>query len=62
MPADGGDGMATVQLDSKDMKVAVKMKERTMSDPSLDPMTGADLGAGPGAGRTKKGDMGGALN
>jgi len=61
MPADGGDGLATVQLDSRDKKVAVKMKERTMSDPSLDPMTGADLGAGPGAGRTKKGDMGGAF-
>jgi Mn-containing catalase len=31
-----------------------------MSDPSLDPTTGADLGAGPGAGRTTEGDMGGA--
>jgi len=60
MPVDGGDGTATVKLDSKDKKVAAKMAERTMSDPSADPTTGADLGAGPGAGRTKNCDMGGA--
>jgi len=60
MPADGGDGTATVKLDTKDKKVAAKMAARTMSDPSADPTTGADLGAGPGAGRTKTGDMGGA--
>ena len=36
------------------------MVERTASDPSADPTTGADLRAGPGAGRTKNGDMGGA--
>ncbi|MCC2979528.1 manganese catalase family protein [Sphingomonas sp. IC4-52] len=60
MPADGGDGTASVKLPAKDKKVATKMAERTMSDPSADPTTGADLGAGPGAGRTKGGDMGGA--
>src|SRR5919112_122334 len=60
MPVDGGDGTATVKIDSKDRKVAAKMAERTMSDASSDPTTGADLGAGPGAGRTKKGDLGGA--
>ena len=60
MPADGGDGTASVKLPPKDKKVATKMAERTMSDPSADPTTGADLGAGPGAGRTKSGDMGGA--
>ena len=47
MPVDGGDGLATVKLSSKDSKVAAKMAERTMSDPSSDPTTGADLGAGP---------------
>ncbi len=60
MPADGGDGTASVTLPAKDKKVATKMAERTMSDPTADPTTGADLGAGPGAGRIKGGDMGGA--
>jgi Mn-containing catalase len=60
MPVDGGDGLATVKLPAKDKKVAAQMAERTMSDPAADPTTGADLGAGPGAGRTKNGDMGGA--
>jgi Mn-containing catalase len=60
MPADDGDGTASVKLTAKDTKVADKMAKRTMSDPSADPTTGADLGAGPGAGRTKTGDMGGA--
>jgi Mn-containing catalase len=62
MPVDGGDGLATVHLSSKDKKVAAKMVERTMSDPSSDPTTGADLGAGPRAGRTKTGDMGGVAD
>ncbi|MBZ9814706.1 manganese catalase family protein [Mesorhizobium sp. CA7] len=62
MPADDGDGTATVKLAAKDMKVVTKMGERTLSDPSSDPTTGADIGAGPGAGRTKNGDMGGAAN
>lgn len=60
MPVDGGDGTATVKLATDDKKVAAAMAKRTMSDPSADPTTGADLGAGPGAGRTKTGDMGGA--
>ena len=60
MPVDGGDGTASVKLGTKDKKVVAKMAERTMSDPAADPTTGADLGAGPGAGRTKSGDMGGA--
>ncbi|RWB69521.1 MAG: manganese catalase family protein [Mesorhizobium sp.] len=62
MPADDGDGTATVKLAAKDMKVVAKMGERTLSDPSADPTTGADLGAGPGAGRTRNGDMGGAAS
>ena len=60
MPADGGEGTATVVLGPEDRKVAEDMLERTLSDPSSNPTTGADLGAGPGAGRTKKGDRGGA--
>src|SRR5690606_21694062 len=59
MPVDGGDGQATVDLAAGDRKVAKKLAERTRSDQAANPMTGADLGAGPGAGRTRNGDMGG---
>jgi Mn-containing catalase len=62
MPVDDGDGMASVKLSAKDKKIAATMAERTKSDPLSDPTTGADLGAGPGAGRTKNGDMGGAAD
>lgn len=49
---DGGDGHATVTL-SRDEQTAVDaFAARTRSDPTADPVTGADLGAGPGAGRT----------
>jgi Mn-containing catalase len=43
---DGGDGLATVELDSADEALLEKMKTRTMSDPNSEPVTGADLGAG----------------
>ncbi len=49
---DGGPGTASVVLDADDEEVAEALSARTMSDPSGDPITGADLGAGPGAGRT----------
>jgi Mn-containing catalase len=62
MPIDGGAGTATVELDRSDAKVVDKLAARTMSDPSADPVTGVDLGAGPGAGRTTDGDFGGAPN
>lgn len=62
MSADGGDGTATIKLAAKDMKVVAKMGEPTLSGPASDPTTGADIGAGPEAGRTKHGDMGGAAN
>jgi len=60
MPIDGGDGTATVVLDSSDAAAVDKLAARTMSDPGSDPLTGADLGASPGAGRTTQGDGGGA--
>ena len=37
-----------------------KMAIRLKSDSNVDPMTVADLGAGPGAGRTSGGDKGAA--
>ncbi|GAB3379999.1 manganese catalase family protein [Azotobacter armeniacus] len=43
---DGGDGMATVTLPDKDVKVWKQMAARTMSNPTADPGTGADPGAG----------------
>jgi Mn-containing catalase len=43
---DGGDGMATVNVSNADLEVLNAMAARTASDPSADPTTGADLGAG----------------
>jgi Mn-containing catalase len=60
MPIDGGDGSATVKLAKSDMAATKKLAARTMSDPTMDQVTGADIGAGPGAGMTAKGDLGGA--
>jgi Mn-containing catalase len=62
MPIDGGDGMATVGLGSQDAAVAEKLAARTASDNSIDPTTGVDLGAGPGAGLITGEDKGGAAN
>ena len=49
---DGGDGSATVTMPKKDLEALKTMAARTESDPTSDPITGADLGAGPGAGTT----------
>ncbi len=53
MPIDGRDGTASVDLTKEQDDAERQMAERGMSDPSGDPTTGADLGAGPGAGKTK---------
>lgn len=50
---DGGDGLASVELSEDDLVLDAQLEERTASDTAEDPTTGADLGAGPGAGRTK---------
>ncbi|HEX8412591.1 MAG TPA: manganese catalase family protein [Sphingomicrobium sp.] len=61
LPADeGGDGSASVTLGASDTAALGKMMFRLKSDPGTDALTGADLGAGPGAGRTTEADMGGA--
>lgn len=49
---DGGDGQPSVQLSAADEATVIAMAERLASSPD-DPLTGADLGAGPGAGRTR---------
>ncbi|MGI4840302.1 MAG: manganese catalase family protein [Janthinobacterium lividum] len=43
---DGGDGLASVTLGAADLDVLEAMKTRTMSDPTSNPVTGADLGSG----------------
>lgn len=60
MPADGGDGTASVTLGSSDQAVADKLSVRTASDPGIDPKTGVDLGAGAGSGLITDEDLGGA--
>lgn len=54
LPLDGGDGLASVQLDSAAKNAVKALAERTLSNPESNPLTGADLGAGPGAGSTTK--------
>ncbi|MFA7893157.1 manganese catalase family protein [Pseudomonas putida] len=41
---DGGNGMASVELDGASADAVEAMKLRTLSDPDLQPMTGAELG------------------
>lgn len=49
---DGGDGQASVQLTADEKAAVLAMAARSKSDPTANPVTGADLGAGPGAGKT----------
>jgi Mn-containing catalase len=51
---DGGDGSASVGLKRDEEKALMAAAQRTQSRPDANPTTGADLGAGPGAGTTKK--------
>lgn len=62
IPMDGGDGTATVSLGKADAAALTQLAARTTSDPDANPVTGADLGAGPGAGRTSDEDQGGAAD
>jgi Mn-containing catalase len=55
---DGGSGEASVQLDEEERDLTMQMATRTMSDPETDPVTGAELGAGPGAGKVKRVNIG----
>lgn len=51
---DGGDGTASVILTEAQQAAADAFAARTASLPDSDPLTGAELGAGPGAGAVKK--------
>jgi Mn-containing catalase len=57
---DGGDGLATIKVGAKDARTLEQLAARTRSDPNIDPMTGAELGAGPGAGATSSRNGNGA--
>ncbi len=46
MAVDGGTGEADVALSSGDAQVLKQMASRTVSDPSAEPLTGAELGMG----------------
>ena len=50
MAVDGGDGTASVVLTARQQAALDAFAERTASSPDADPLTGAELGAGPGAG------------
>lgn len=43
-PVDGGDGTAEVELPKDQLRSVMALAERTASDPSADPVTGAELG------------------
>lgn len=63
LPLDGGDGQASVMtLSDRESSDAELMLVRLQSDPTDSPVTGADLGAGPGAGKTSDEDFGGAAD
>jgi Mn-containing catalase len=49
---DGGDGSASVALSAEEEELLDQVAARTESRPDSNPVTGADLGAGPGAGKT----------
>ncbi|WP_312596085.1 manganese catalase family protein [Brevundimonas sp.] len=51
---DGGDGSASVALSAAQTDSVTAFALRTTSDPDSNPVTGADLGAGPGAGSTTR--------
>ena len=56
---DGGDGTATTKLSNKDEQALAAAAGRTASNPDGDPMTGAEIGAGPGAGILEEESAGG---
>ena len=49
---DGSDGQAITKLTAEEKRAITNFAARTKSTPTANPITGADLGAGPGAGRT----------
>jgi Mn-containing catalase len=52
MAVDGGDGLASVKMKREEKQLEEQLMMRGQSNTAEDPTTGADLGAGPGAGAT----------
>jgi Mn-containing catalase len=52
---DGGDGQPQTKLSPEQRRAVEQLAARTKSKPGSDPITGADLGAGPGAGKMTSG-------
>jgi Mn-containing catalase len=44
LPLDGGEGQASVQLTAEEKEAFEQLADRTKSDPSVNPITGAELG------------------
>jgi Mn-containing catalase len=53
-PVDEGDGTASVELSEEDEELLTEVAERTASHTDADPTTGAELGAGDGAGQDRE--------
>jgi len=53
---DGGDGQATIAISEDDAVVLEALAARTRSARDMDPSTGAEIGAGPGAGSISSGN------
>jgi Mn-containing catalase len=51
-PVDGGEGFSLTGMTKEEQAAVLKLATRTKSNLDKDPVTGADLGAGPGAGST----------
>ncbi|AWK85627.1 manganese catalase family protein [Azospirillum thermophilum] len=51
-PVSGGEGKPTVRLAAEELAAVEQTAARTKSRTDVNPVTGADLGAGPGAGKT----------
>ena len=60
LPFGGGEGLPSVGLTEAEADTAAAMMSRLKSDPHDDPLTGTELGAGPGAGKVSDRDLGGA--
>jgi len=54
LSADGGDGIASVELGPDESAALDAMKQRLASDPTTDPKTGAELGSAGGAESDKR--------
>lgn len=62
LPLDGGEGLPSVGMSEDELAVTDAMKTRLQSSMEESPMTGTELGAGPGAGRVGDQDFGGAAD